>query len=137
MRVVFFRVTSPKEKVDCVLHLVRKHFEKKESILLHVSSEKSALFLDGLFWKAPSEGFLPHAVVHKETTECIAITQKAQNLNGARFVVNLCPQPCPLQAPCQVIYELEDATCPKAETLAKERFAVYHSQRYEVEMGLP
>ncbi|MEL7432170.1 MAG: DNA polymerase III subunit chi [Chlamydiota bacterium] len=132
MRVLFFPVNTPKEKILKLLEVTRGHFRKKEHLLFQVSDEKSAHFLDDLLWKAPPESFLPHLIVEEETAEWIAITKMKKNLNNARYVFNLCPTPFLLQGPCELIYEFEDKSSPNRQMLSKKRFEAYRELQYKI-----
>jgi len=106
--VMLLFAATPSEKIQRVLTVVYRHFESREALMIFVSDQKSADYLDNLLWRMPPESFLPHQVCNEESQELIVITETKSNLNHAKISLNLTKKVCPQLRAFEQIYELVD-----------------------------
>jgi DNA polymerase-3 subunit chi len=132
IRVVFFQISQPSAKRQCIVRTVETHFLRKEHILILVEDDRSLAYVDDLLWSYSFESFLPHFVANTETTDWIVITKEKKNINQARFIFNLCPTPL-LMEEIRVIYDFEDTTSPNKQLLSSTRFDAYRKEKYTIE----
>lgn len=133
MRVVFFQVRQPKEKIDRLIEAVTAHFEKGDRILLFVEDEKTQHFVDDLLWKTPATSFLPHCISDFQTQERIVITRMKANINDAKYAFNLCSTPLLLDPPFKILYDYEDLTSPAKQQSSAIRFDAYKKASWLIE----
>lgn len=133
MRVIFFQVKTPKEKIDRLIETVTSHFEKGENSILFVEDEKAQHYVDDLLWKMPNFSFLPHAISDFATKEKTVITRSKTNINEAKYAFNLCSTPLLIDSPFKIIYEYEDLTSPGKQQASQNRFDAYKKASFLIE----
>jgi len=116
MRVVFFPVHTPVEKLKRLAQVADVHFKKADPLLFFVPDETAWKFVNELLWKLPPASFLPHP------SKLLHIRLQLDAQVGTVF--NLTPVALPSGC-CKVVYEFEDATSPEKERLAKARYESY------------
>ena len=121
----FLQVRDIDAKLDAVARICTYVFLQKERLLLTVSSEAAALFIDDLLWSRPKEGFVPHCIASSPTWERVVITLKSENINQASVLFNLSPQAHALAASFSAVYELWDETEPDRLAIAQNRLNAY------------
>ncbi|MDJ0651810.1 MAG: DNA polymerase III subunit chi [Simkaniaceae bacterium] len=131
VRVTFFQVKSDAEKRERMIRLAEEYFEKKEPLVIQLPHQKALEYVDLLLWRAPKESFLPHTIKDKATQDFIVLTSCRKNPNGARSVLNLCPEPVYNKNLSFIkIYELEDLASTHKNRLAQERYKAYKNAGY-------
>lgn len=132
LHVIFFQVSSAKQKIDKILAVANFHFQKNEKLLFRVADETAQKFLDELLWKEPSHSFLYHVVTNVPCEDLIVISKEMANLNGTTHVFNLLPSALLLEEPCHVIYDFDDNSNGKNEA-SKMKFAAYKENGCRIE----
>lgn len=132
-RVIFFQVNNAASKVDRLIETATAHFSQKEHFLIIAEDDRSLNYVDELLWTHPPEIFLPHSIVESETKEWIAITKVKKNLNGARYVFNLCSTPLLIDGFFRTIYEYDDSSSPNKKILSANRFDAYKQAQFLIE----
>lgn len=132
-RVLFFSVKDMKAKLGKLVSTAHMHYAKQEHLLFVVQDPQGAQFLDELLWKEPEESFLPHRISDAPVNDLIVITQQKKNLNGARYLFNLCPTPLFFTTEAKIIYEFEDGSSPNKHQFSQKRFEAYKSAKYPIE----
>src|ERR1700739_4282065 len=89
-------VKSNQEKLLKLCQAVHHHFGLRERLLIAAPSDEVADYIDQLLWRMPSDSFLPHKKVAKESDFPVIITTMIANLNQARVLINLMPGVHPL-----------------------------------------
>lgn len=130
MKVVFFNVKKPLDKLVKLVKCAKLHFEKKKALVFLVSDKKSEQFLDHLLWK--NAAFLPHTVPEGPTKELIIISPQKEPLNNAKHIFNLTAETLDPKE-FQVIYEFDDGSNWQKKALSKKKFAFYHNLKAQIE----
>lgn len=130
--IYFWIVRDVQKKLATVCHLAKRHFARKERVLITTPSAKAAQFVDDLLWKNPPDSFLPHAISQEPLQAAVVITYPQEggqvvNLNEATIIINLCPDISPLGASVSCVHELHDQTDPEKQLLSDKRFADYEA----------
>ena len=133
-RVLFFAVKTAASKLEVLVKSAYTHFRRQEKLLIQVSDDTAARYVDTLLWKNPISGFLPHIVTEEESQDFIVITTATKNLNQAKYVFNLNKTPILLDS-YQLVYDFEDISSISRLQLSKYRFEVYNSRNYFIEAG--
>lgn len=110
--IVFIKVTDNKTKLARLCESIQEHFVKGDRILLSVSNQESACYLDELLWRMPPEGFLPHQISTQPIEEQIVITLSDANVNKAQVLFNLRQEAYADFAGYACVYELFDESHP-------------------------
>jgi DNA polymerase III subunit chi len=126
-RVIFISVKDNNSKLNVICQTVQNLFIQKKAVLILVPNEEAASYVDQLLWRLPEESFLPHRIAFNPTNEPVVITTKAENMNQAHVLFNLCPNASPIYRDFETIYELDDRTHPTKEQLSQQRKAFYAS----------
>ncbi len=129
-KVLFYLVKTNTQKLERILFLAKKHYEKKEPFLLLAPDHKSATFLDEFLWRVPE--FLPHVFSNESCKDFLVITTKRENFLQAKAVLNLWPTPF-LQENSPLVYELEDLTSPVKKSLSQKKFEAYREEKFVIE----
>ncbi len=136
MKVVFYTVKKPFDKVINLIKCAKEHFESQRPLLFLVSDQKSAEFVDHILWQ--NAAFLPHCISESITDELIVIAIKpAQQkeaiapLNQAKQIFNLTPEP--IRQNFQTIYEFDDSSNLQKKALSKKKFIFYHGLKIQIE----
>lgn len=133
VRVTFFQVKSDGEKRERIIRLAEEYFEKKEPLVIQLPHQKALEYVDLLLWRAPKESFLPHTIKDEPTKDFIVLTSSGKNPNGARSVLNLCPEPVDNKNLSFIkIYELEDLASTHKNHSAQERYKAYKNAGYGI-----
>lgn len=130
--VYFLQANTAQNKLKRVFDAAKFYFNKEMRVLVLVPNDDAAKFVDDIFWKQNPEDFLPHAVCHGTTGERIAITTKAENINQATVLINLCPHAPAFVSAFATIIELHDKTHPQKEQQSLLRIAHYQGQGCKV-----
>jgi DNA polymerase IIIc chi subunit len=132
LKVVFFQVKEPVQKLDVIAKIASYHFHKNETFLIFVENEKGAQFVDDLLWKHPPHSFLPHIISQESTSEKVVITHIKNNLNQASALFNLCSTPLFIEGTFHTIYEFEDLSTPHKANLSTLRFNAYKEAKLSI-----
>lgn len=133
-KILFLSVKSLPIKLQTLANVTNHCFVSKVRLLISVSTDEAATYLDELLWKLPPESFIPHAILTKPSTELIAITTELHNFNQASILFNLRPEPHPLANTFPFIYELYDETHPNKLSQSESRKAAYLQQGFQVNL---
>lgn len=133
-KVCIFRVSNTAAKLSCICQTVQKHFERKEALLLILPTHEAAVYVDQLLWRQPEEGFLPHVIANTPTTELIALTTLASNVNNAGIIFNLQPSITDFIIQFDMIYDLMDLTHPAKAEQSQARIIKYQSLQLEINL---
>ena len=126
VRVTFFQGKSDGEKRERIIRLAEEYFEKKEPLIIQLPHQKALEYVDLLLWRAPKDSFLPHTIKDEPSKDFIVLTSSGKNPNGARSVLNLCPEPVDNQNLSFIkIYELEDLASTHKNHSAQQRYKTY------------
>lgn len=128
-QIVFFSVKSTQDKLAKLCAIAKTYFEQGDPLLVMTADEKARDFVDELLWRLPSDSFLPHIATDMPCRDLIAITCSRQNINQARALFNLTPDP--LFFPDLTIYEFEEHTSPDKRQASEARYRAYRDK------GLP
>lgn len=131
-RAVFFQVKDNRSKIARIVETAHYHFERKEKFLILVEDQKGEEFLDELLWKSPPSSFLPHVVSGALIDEWVVITRVKENLNGAKFVFNLCSTPLLIDGSFRIIYDFEDLTSSNKQNLSTTRYDAYKQNQFSI-----
>ncbi len=134
-KVHFLKVIDNQSKLIRITQTIQKHFEQNATVLIIVPTIEAAQYIDQLLWKLPEESFLPHAIAEGPTTERIAISTDARNVNHATILLNLNQTAHPHPKEFHTIYELYDQTHPSKEELSQQRHATYQQQGLDIILG--
>jgi DNA polymerase-3 subunit chi len=129
IKVIFFPVKDNQAKIQLICFKVQQAINQEKRILITVPTEEAAKYIDSLLWRIPEESFIPHAIAQTPVKEWVAITPHLMhNLNEAHYLLNLCPQICPIYQHFEEIYELYDETHPQKTEWAQKRLQDYQSK---------
>lgn len=134
-QVIFYTIQNSREKLKKITEISYNYFLKKEPFLIFVADAKALSYLDDFLWSYPQEGFFPHTPSNQKTTDIVTITTTRENLNHAKFILNLCPSPLLFDPPIQKIYEFEDLSSPIKQNFSQTRFRSYRQAGYSIESG--
>lgn len=132
-KVYFLRVTDNASKLYKLCTLIHAHFAKNDRMLIYVTTNEAALYLDQLLWKMPEESFMPHAIASSATKEPIVITTSAANINQATTLINLSPSIAQNFNSIHLIYELLDLTSKEKEAVSQTKKTLYQTAGHLVE----
>lgn len=132
-RICFLKVTDNASKLQKLCAIIHNHFIKNDKVLIVVSSNEAATYIDQLLWRMPEESFTPHAIIHASTKELVAITTSHLNINQAPVLVNLLTTLHPDPGPVDVIYELLDLTSSEKEIISRKKQIEYQTAGYLIE----
>ncbi len=133
IRTLFFQVRSDQEKKALIVRLAKEYFEKKEPLLIRLPHEKALEYVDLLLWRIPPESFLPHVIKDAPCKDLIVLTSSKQNPNGARSILNLCPEPIDNKnLSFTKIYEIEDLASTQKNKTAQERYQSYKTAGFTI-----
>jgi DNA polymerase-3 subunit chi len=126
MKVFYYTVKKPQEKVAILIQTVTRHFHKNEKIQIVAPDAKSLVFISDLFWKEPKESFLPHSV-SSLTPFCdkVLICLPTEIQEDFPFLFNVSSEAIPFKA--KIIYELEDKTHPSKAKTFEAKFSFYQN----------
>lgn len=125
LEILFIPIHDSQTKLYAITSAVERHYHAKEPILLRVSTEAAAEYVDKLLWRMPACGVLPHRIVGKDCSDSIAIVIGNENWNRAKILFNLSPDAHPYYDQFERIYELLDQTSPEKNTLSQQRMQTY------------
>lgn len=130
--IYFWIVRDVQKKLATVCHLAKRHFARKERVLITTPNAQAACFVDELLWKNPPDSFLPHAISLEPLQAAVVITYpeaggQVANLNQAQVVINLCPDMSSLAGSVNCVHELHDQTDAAKQLLSDKRFAAYEA----------
>src|ERR1700733_12508764 len=111
--VQFLHVADNTIKTSSISSVVGNHFLQKQPILIIVPNADAASYVDQLLWRLPEDSFVPHQIASEPISENVVITTEHRNLNGAKFLFNLCSTIIPIFSQFELIYELLDQTHPE------------------------
>lgn len=131
--IVFLRVTDNGSKTARICAIVQQHFEHGDRVLITVTNDEVAGYVDQLLWKLPEESFLPHQIVRGPSEERIAITTGKENYNKAKVLLNLCPEASPISSQFEMVYELLDETHPDKLRMSQQRQKDYQASGYNIQ----
>lgn len=124
--ILFFEVTTPQSKKECIVGLAYQYSILNQNIQFLVEDEPAAKFLDQLLWNYPTSSFLPHTLGHHPKVEKIAIFTKAQiTWPAAEVTFNL--QNGPWEG--KIVIELMDKTDAIKTQRSQEKWDAYVSQQ--------
>ena len=110
---IFLTIKDNAAKLQAICDTVQRHFYKAEKMLILVSSDEAAHYIDQLLWKYSEESFIPHAIISSTSHERVAISKVRANLNQAAVLFNLRPEAATqISGPHTLIYDLLDETTP-------------------------
>ena len=131
VRVTFFQVTKNEETKRCIVDVAEKYFEKKEPLLIQLPHQKGLEYVDDLLWNHPQDSFLPHTI--EKSNDLIVLSSSKTNPNGARSILNLCPEPVSNTNFSFVkIYELEYLTAMDKKQAFHHRYQTYKARGYAI-----
>jgi len=135
MRAIFFQIKNNKSKLQKIVEIAYYHFSKNEKILFISADDSSVQFVDDLLWKTPKTSFLPHFTSSTYIDEKVVVTSKRENLNNAKYIFNLCPNPLMLDD-INIIYEFEDFTASGKLQLSRKKYELYKERKFFIESML-
>lgn len=124
-RIIFLTVKDNNSKLKAICDIAAELFLAGKRLLIAAPNQQAAVFVDGLLWKLPEEGFLPHVLTNSKTDERCAITTQQTNCNAATNLLNLCPSVPDNFSDFDTIYELWDETDPAKTALSANRKKAY------------
>lgn len=133
LKVIFFQVHKPNEKLKKIVEITQFHFQKKEPFLILTENETASEYVDHLLWSFQPTSFLPHTISLTPTPDPIVISHVKNNLNSAFFVFNLNPTPLLIESPFKIIYDFEDMTSAPKNRLSTLRFDAYKKAGFIIE----
>lgn len=133
--VIFLRVKDNGAKRTAICQTIVQQFEEGRRVLVAAPNEKVAKYIDQLLWSYPPESFIPHLMAGSACNVPVVIARGTQNLNKAKVVLNLCPQPSPLSNEVETVYELLDETDPGKKAVALQKQQAYQAQGFQVSVG--
>jgi DNA polymerase IIIc chi subunit len=125
-QIIFIPVKDNEAKLQAICLTVERHYLSKQRMLLAVSSDAAATYLDNLLWRLPETGMLPHRILNRPHQEAIAITTTSENLNGAEILFNLRIDIHPAFKQLNVVYELFDETSAEKKNQSLQHKAFYN-----------
>jgi len=128
--IIFLNVADNATKLKKLCETVRGHFSAKEKILIAVSSDEAASYIDQLLWRMPEESFMPHITSEKKSNEHIVITKSNENINGANVYINLRAEIPASMTGYHLIYDLLDLTHPTKADQSRKRQDAYQTSGY-------
>ena len=134
-KVILFKIIEPKSKLLKIIQTSYHHFSRKEKLLIRCPDEMSMRFVDDLLWKEPKESFLPHIATLEKSNDFICITKSIENLNDARFLINLNPDFLDIDSDFKTIYDFDDNTTVVKKEKSQKRIDYYRSLNYQIELG--
>jgi DNA polymerase III subunit chi len=132
-KITFLRVLDNAAKLQRLCEAVHYHFLKKEKVLIGVSSDEAAAYIDQLLWRMPEDSFIPHAIINGQTKELVAITKELNNVNRAQALINLRIEIPNSIAEYTVVYDLLDLTQSSKEEQSRKRQEAYRLAGYSFE----
>lgn len=128
--IVFIKVADNKTKLWRLCECVRQHFLRGDRLLVAVSGQEAAKYIDELLWRLPEDSFLPHSIIESPSRERIAITLSQENLNQATVLFNLQTTPYAKFQQFTTLYEFYDETQPSKTELSQQRLQAYPQTRF-------
>jgi DNA polymerase IIIc chi subunit len=125
-QIVFFAVKDTQDKLNKLCAIAERHFNAGDPLLVMTADEKARDFVDELFWRLPAESFLPHTASDMPCRDLIVITGSRQNINEAKTIFNLTPDP--LFLPNLTIYEFEEHFTPQRRQASEARYRAYRDK---------
>ena len=133
VKALFFQVTHKALKPKKIIQLAQEHFDKKEALLIRLPNQQSVEYVDLLLWRSPVDSFLPHIATQKRCSDLIVLTQHSTNLNGAKKVLNLCPEPIIEESSLFLkIYEFEDLSSTHNHQQAQIKYKAYKEKGFSI-----
>lgn len=127
MKVLFYVVTQPQQKKECICFLAHDGVMKGNNMQFIVEDDAAAKFLDQLLWTFPPESFLPHVVKKLPKQEKIAIfTKDDPKWEKAAVTFNL--RSAPIENAKEVVIEILDKTDPSKEALSNSKLEHYQKE---------
>lgn len=126
-KITFIPVATNQDKMGSLCRIVQKHFELQQSMIIITPNEQAEQFVNDLLWKFPPDSFIPHAIAKDTCQDFVVITTVMRNLNDAKILINLCPQPNPIIELFEMVYELFDETHPSKLEQSKLRLQAYRN----------
>lgn len=133
MRVLFFEVKTPGEKVRKIPEIAAEFFTKNEKLLIYSPESNILQYIDDLLWKSPEESFLPHQITSTKCQDMIILTDQISNPNEANSIFNLSKDA--LLSPMEhisKIYEFDDHSDPQKKELSEKRYAAYRKAGFAI-----
>jgi DNA polymerase-3 subunit chi len=127
-KVFFLHANDNQTKIQLICQCIHEAVIKEKKILIVVSNNEAALYIDALLWRVPEESFLPHRISSSPNQEWVVITTNATlNLNQADCLFNLDSAISPIYKQFCEIYELYDKTHPQKAQLAQKKLEEYQA----------
>lgn len=128
-KVVFHPVKDAQAKIRIICQSIQSLVSKGKKVLIAVSNDEAAQYIDALLWRYPEDSFLPHTISQKKSAERVVITTLAnENLNDAACLFNLRSDISPLVDSYEEIHELYDETHPAKMEISKKKVVEYQSK---------
>jgi len=131
-QIVFYSVRDTQDKLAKLCSIAKRHFDLGEALLIMTADEKARDFVDELLWRLPSESFLPHLATDMPCQDPIAVTCSRENINQARAIFNLTPEP--LFIDNLTIYEFDERSTPQRSQASEARFKAYRDRGLPIRM---
>jgi DNA polymerase III subunit chi len=133
--VIFLSARDGTSKLKRVYSVVKHHYFRNENILLSVSTDAAATYLDGLLWNFEQESFIPHTITTKPCSDPIVITTEKKNLNDAYVMIHLCDDfDNAFVDSFPLVYELQDLSSAEKQQRSTERFSFYKENDYKASL---
>lgn len=124
-KIIFLEIITNQQKITALCQLAQSYFDQKDAVLILAPSVQALHYIDELLWKYPDDSFLPHETASSPSKEKVVITTHQQNLNQAKVLINLSPQPPLFLDGFETIYELYDKTHPDKSKQSEKRYQEY------------
>ena len=125
-KIFYINLKNPTEKVRFLVKIAQDHYQKNKKLLILTADTKTTEYVDNLLWAEPKEGFLPHFASQTHLDECIVISAEKTNLNQAKTVLNLTPEPIdPIALKLNSIIEIEDSSTSAKIQVFKKKLSYY------------
>lgn len=128
----FLNASTNQEKLAKLCLTIQNHFNKKERILIAVSNEETAKYIDLLLWRSPAESFLPHKVAKTPLNSLVIITTSSDNLNQSKIIFNLLPTVHPHYQDYELVYEIFDTTDPTKKEISQKKHHFYQTNKVQL-----